>query len=205
VVYTDWNGNGLQDPDEAPLENIPVRVTAMSTVTTSRDGGFSFVNVPTGPQQVGLDTAALPVDFDPPAISSVSVELDRGSTRRVTFGLVPLGSVRGRVIHDINANGRIDPGEEPIEGAVLVLDGGARSEQVRRGAYRFDSIRSGDHVIALLKESLPEGSVITGASEVPLALTRSQLSVDIDFTVVIEQRPETRKVFPSRGGALPPR
>ncbi len=204
VVYTDWNGNATQDPDEAPLENIPVRVTAVSTVTTRRDGEFSFLNVPTGPQQVGLDTSALPVDFDPPAISAVDIELDRGATRRVSFGLIPLGSVRGRVIHDANANGRIDPGEEPIEGAVLVLDGGSRSEQVRRGAYRFDSIRSGDHVISLLKESLPEGAVITGASEVPLALNRTQLSVDIDFAVVVQKRPETRKVFPPRGGGPPP-
>ena len=47
-------------------------------------------------------------------------------------------------------NGKVDPGEEPIDGAVLVLDGGTRSEQVRRGAYRFDSIRSGDHVVSLL-------------------------------------------------------
>jgi cell division septation protein DedD len=204
IAYTDWNGNAVQEPDETPLENIPVRVTAVSTVMTRRDGEFSFLNVPAGPQQVALDTAALPVDFDPPAISSVDIELDRGTTRRVSFGLIPLGSVRGRVIHDANGNGRIDPGEEPIEGAVLVLDGGARSEQVRRGAYRFDSIRSGDHVISLLKESLPEGAVITGASQIPLALNRNQLSVDIDFAVVVQKRPETRKVFPPRGGAPPP-
>lgn len=84
------------------------------------------------------------------------------------------------------------------------MDGGARSEQVHRGTYRFDSIRSGDLVISLLKESLPEGAVITGASEVPVALNRSQLSVDIDFAVVVQKRPETRKVFPPRGGAPPP-
>ena len=71
VVYTDWNGNAVQDPDETPLENIPVRVVAVTTVMTRRDGEFSFLNVPTGPQQVGLDTSALPVDFDPPAVSSV--------------------------------------------------------------------------------------------------------------------------------------
>ena len=204
VVYTDWNGNAVQDPDEAPLENIPVRVLAVSTVMTRRDGEFSFLNVPTGPQQVGVDTSALPVDFDPPVVSSVDLELDRGATRRVSFGLLPLGSVRGRVIHDVNGNGKVDPGEDPIEGAVLVLDRGARSEQVRRGTYRFDSIRSGDHVISLLKESLPEGAVITGASEVPVALNRTQLAVDIDFAVAVQKRPETRKVFPPRGGAPPP-
>src|SRR4029453_8601598 len=204
VVYTDWNGNAVQDPDETPLENIPVRVLAVSAVMTRRDGEFSFLNVPAGPQQVGLDTSALPVDFDPPVVSSVDLELDRGATRRASFGLLPLGSVRGRVIHDINGKGKVEPGEEPMEGAVVVLDRGARSEQVRRGTYRFDSIRSGDHVISLLKESLPEGAVITGASEVPVALNRTQLSVDIDFAVVVQKRPETRKVFPPRGGAPPP-
>ena len=203
TVFTDWNANGIQEPDELPLENVAVRVAGVSSVTTRRDGEFSFLNVPAGPQEVGLDPGAVPIDFDPPAESTVSVELDRGVTRRVTFGLIPLGTVRGRVVHDANRNGRVDPGEEPVDGAVLVLDGGARSEQVRRGIYRFDSIRSGDHVVSLLRESLPEGAVITGATEVPLALRRDQLAVEVDFAVAIEKRPETRRVFPPRGGASP--
>jgi cell division septation protein DedD len=204
VVFTDWNGNGILDPGEDPLENIPVRITAVSALTTRRDGEFSFLNVPAGAQEVGLDTSAIPVDFDPPVESSVSLELDRGTTRRVTFGLIPLGSLRGRVVRDANGNGRADPGEEAIDGAILVLDRGARSEQVRRGTYRFDSIRSGDHVVALIRESLPEGAVITGATEVPVALRRDQLSLEIDFLVTIEKRPETRKVFPSKIGAPQP-
>ena len=204
TVFADWNANGTQDPDEAPIENIPVRIPSVTTVTTRRDGEFSFVNVPVGPQQVGLDTSALPLDFDPPAASMIDIELDRNTTRRVSFGLIPLGTVRGRVVRDANANGKVDPGEEPIEGAVLTLDNGSRSEEVRRGTYRFDSIRSGDHVVSIIRESLPEGAVITGASQVPLALKRDQLTVEVDFAVVIQKRPETRKVFPSRGGVPPP-
>jgi cell division septation protein DedD len=203
-VYTDWNGSATQDPDEEPLENIPVKITGSGSVTTRRDGEYAFLDVPTGPQQVGLDKAAVPIDFDPPAISAVDIELDRGSTRSVSFGLIPLGTVRGRVIRDANGNGKVDPGEEPINGAVLVLDRGSRSEEMRRGVYRFDSIRSGDHVVSLVKESLPEGAVIIGATDVPLALKRNQLTVDVDFLVTIEKRPETRKVFPSRSGAPGP-
>jgi len=99
-------------------------------------------------------------------------------TRRVSFGLIPLGSVQGRVVRDANANGCADPGEEPLDGVVLVHDGGARSEQVRRGAYRFDSIRSGDHVVSLLRESLPDGAVVTGIAQVPLSLGRDLLSAE---------------------------
>jgi cell division septation protein DedD len=202
-AYTDWNGNSTQDPDEEPLENIPIKITGVGSVTTRRDGEYAFLDVPTGPQQVGLDTAAVPIDFDPPAISALDVELDRGSTRRVSFGLIPLGTVRGRVVRDANGNGKVDPGEEPINGAILVLDRGSRSEEVRRGVYRFDSIRSGEHVVSLVRESLPEGAVITSAVEVPVALIRNQLIADVDFLVTIEKRPETRKVFPSKSG-LPP-
>jgi cell division septation protein DedD len=202
-AYADWNGNSTQDPDEEPLENIPIKITGVGSVTTRRDGEYAFLDVPTGPQQVGLDTAAVPIDFDPPAISAMDIELDRNSTRRVSFGLIPLGSVRGRVIRDANGNGRADAGEEPINGAILVLDRGSRSEEVRRGVYRFDSIRSGDHVVSLVHESLPEGAVITSAVEVPVALMRNQLTADIDFLVTVEKRPETRKVFPSKSGVAP--
>ena len=203
-VYADWNANGTQEGDEGPLQNIPVRIVAMSAVTTGRDGEFSFLNVPVGRQKVGLDTSAVPVDFDPPSESTIEIELDRGITRRLSFGLIPLGSVRGRVVRDANGNGLVDPGEEPLDDVVLVLDGGARSEQVRRGRYSFEAVRSGSHVLTLLPESLPEGARVIGVTEVPIALTRDQLSAQVDFAVVVEKRPENRRVFPSRIGAVPP-
>jgi cell division septation protein DedD len=203
-VFVDWNSNGMQERDEEPIENIPVRVTAVSSVTTRRDGEFSFVNVPAGSQQVGLDTSAVPVDFDPPAESAVTIELDRSSTRRVSFGLIPLGSVHGRVVRDANGNGVADPDEDPLDGVVLVLDAGARSEQVRRGRYRFDGIPAGNHVVTLLTESLPEGAAVTGVREVSVTLGRSQLSHQVDFVVSVERRPEMRRVFPPRIGAATP-
>ncbi|MGH9370852.1 MAG: SPOR domain-containing protein [Vicinamibacterales bacterium] len=203
-IFTDWNQNGTHDPGEEPIENIPVRMAAGSSVTTAGDGEFAFLNVPAGRQQVGLDTSAVPIDFDPPAVSSVEIELDRGATRRVSFGLIPLGSVRGRVVRDANGNGRVDAGEEPLDGAILVLDNGARSEQVRKGVYRFDAVRSGEHVVALVRESLPEGAVIAGAPQMSLALTRGQLTAEIDFLVAVEKRPENRRVFPSRIGTPAP-
>jgi hypothetical protein len=189
-AYTDWNGNSTQDPDEEPLENIPVRITGVGSVTTRRDGEYAFLDVPTGPQQVGLDTAAVPIDFDPPAISAIDIELDRGSTRRVSFGLIPLGSVHGRVIRDANGNGKVDPGEEPVNGAVLVLDRGSRSEEVRRGPIDSTRFAAAITWLSLVRESLPEGAVITSATEVPVALKRHQLTADIDFLVIIEKRPE---------------
>jgi cell division septation protein DedD len=200
LVFADWNANGIQDAGEDALEGIPMRLGAGHSAT-GHDGHFAFVNVPVGTRSIGLDTGALPIDFDAPLISQIQIDLSRGDVKRVNFGLVPLGSIEGRIVRDANGNGRADQNEESIEGAVVVLDGGARSEQARTGRYRFEAVRAGAHLVKLLIESLPEGAVITGESEVPATLSRGALSADVSFVVSVEKRPEIRRVFPSRGGA----
>jgi cell division septation protein DedD len=198
-VFADWNANGLPDPGENAVEGIPLRLGGSGS-TTGRDGQFSFLNVPVGMREVGLDTGALPIDFDPPAVTRVDIELSRGDTRRVAFGLIPLGSIEGRIVRDANRNGIADPDEEPLDGAVVILDGGARSELARGGRYRFDAVRSGAHVVKLLVDSLPEGAVIAGDPEVPAVLTRGSMAAGVSFLVSVEKRPEIRRVFPPRAG-----
>lgn len=201
-VFADWNANGALDPDEGPLQGIPVRVSAVADAMTGANGQFTFLSVPAGAQEVGLDTAALPIDFDAPPQPSVRVELARGETERVAFGLVPLGSIAGRVVRDANANAAADPGEESIDGAIVILDGGARSEQTRRGRFKFDAVRSGEHTVQLLVESLGEGAKTTGPATLRVPLTREQLAAEVTFLVSIEKRPEIRRVFPSKVGAV---
>jgi cell division septation protein DedD len=199
-VFADWNGSGEFDPGDEMLPGIPVVLGAGNVATTGRDGQFTFLNVPTGPRQVGLDLAALPIDFDPPPEPRVDLHLSRGGTHRVAFPLTPLGTVVGRVFRDANGNGRLDDGDEPMDGAVIVLDGGARSERAREGRFRFDAVRSGPRTVRLLIESLPDGASISGDAERATALTRDRMIIEVDFLVAVEQRPEIRRVFPSRSG-----
>lgn len=202
-VFADWNANGQPDPGEDVLAGIPVALGGIAAVTTGRDGQFSFLNVPVGLQQVRLDLNALPVDFDAAAGTDVSLEISRGETRRVSFGLLPLGTIRGRVFEDANRNGELDAGDTPVENAVAILDGGQRSELARKGQFRFDAVRAGDHRLELLKESLPEGAAITGEPERAAAITREAPQIEFLFLVTIDKRPEVRKVFPARGGGAP--
>jgi cell division septation protein DedD len=117
--------------------------------------------------------------------------------------LIPLGAIAGRVWRDSNANGQIDPTDEPIDDAVVVLDAGARSERARKGRYRFDAVRSGEHTLELLTDSLPEGSTIVSAPQVTVALVRDHLSAEVEYLIKTDKRPEVRKVFPPRGGGPP--
>jgi hypothetical protein len=198
MVYSDWNSNGVQDPEDQPLENIPVRLMNLGHATTSRAGEFAFINVPIGMQQVGIDLSSLPVDFDPPPVPQVQLSLGRGETKRLAFGLVPLGTVAGRVVRDANGNGTADAGDQPIDGPIVVLNAGARSEQARRGQFRFDAVRSGEHTLELLAESLPPGSEILGDPRVKVAIGREALVSETTFVVNVGERPEIRRVFAGR-------
>ena len=198
-VFADWDADGVPDVDEGPIEGIPI-VLGNTSTKTSAGGDFTFTNVPSGGQRVQVDLAALPVDFDPPTVPALDLDLTRNETRRVAFGLVPLGAVSGRVLRDANANNVIDAADEPVDDAVLVLDAGQRSEQVRKGQFRFDAVRSGRHTLELLLESLPEGATILGERTVEVGITRERQASRVDFLVRIDKRPEIRKTFPARGG-----
>lgn len=205
LVFADWNANGQRDPGEGPLENIPIRLANLGHTTTSGTGEFAFTNVPIGMQQVGIDLQSLPVDFDAPAVPQVQIQLGRGDRKRLAFGLVPLGSISGRVVRDANGNGQADANEKPLDGAVVVLDNGARSEQVRGGRFRFEAVPAGEHTLQILVESLPEGAAIVGAASVRALLGRDALAAELDFVVDVQQRPEIRRVFPPGGTPEHPR
>ena len=135
--------------------------------TTGRDGQFSFLNVPVGTRDVGLDTGSLPVDFDPPAIAQFEVDITRGDTRRISFGLLPLGSIHGRVIRDANGNGKADPARtqsmERSWCSMAACDPSRRERRalpVRRGPKRRALVK-------LLIDSLPEGALIAGRRRCP--------------------------------------
>lgn len=84
---------------------------------------------------------------------------------------------------------------------MLVLDGGLRSEPVRKGRFRFEAVRSGSHALELLAESLPDGASILTDRLVTVTLGRERLSTTVDFLVKVEKRPEVRRVFPPKGGS----
>ena len=198
-VFADWNGDGLPEPGEDAIGGIPVRLGSSSKVTTSGEGQFSFVNVPIGEQEVGLDLTAVPVDYDAPAAPDLIVRIARGETRRVALALVPLGTIAGRVVEDANKNGQLDPGDPVIDNVIVVVDGGARSELVHDGAFTFSAVRAGAHTVELLKESLPDGAAAIGVTEVDTAITHDNPKVDVVFLIQLDKRPEIKKVF--KGGS----
>ena len=91
-VYLDVNNNGIKDPPERALPNVPVTLsgTVSWTVTTAADGSYRFADLPAGQYAV---TAAQPLAF-----------LDG----RETPGTPRMGSVRDNQFYGIELPAGID-------------------------------------------------------------------------------------------------
>jgi hypothetical protein len=110
----------------------------------------------------------------------------------------PLGAFGGLVYQDVDGDGQLGKADRPIDGAVLVIDDGIRTEVTRGGRFAFDSVRIGPHTVSLLIASLPDGAQVAGATVAEVELRRGQHAKDVVFLVKVEKRPEVRKVFPAK-------
>ena len=144
---------------------------------------------------------ALPVDFDPPAAADLVLELSRGETRRVA---VRTGAARRHTRTRRRGCRIATVGPilmKPVSKARCSHSTADRDRSSRaKVAFHFDAVRSGDHRVELLKESLPEGAIVAGGNDRTVSITREHPQNDLTYLVVIEKRPEVRKVFPPRIG-----
>ena len=105
---------------------------------------------------------SLPVDFDTPAGATRPCRAPRGETRRLAFGLMPLGTVGGRVVRDQRQrSGR--RGRRRRDGSSAQSRRRSRDRN-RSATANSDSTRSAAAGIqsSCLPQSLPEGGRIVG-------------------------------------------
>ena len=198
TVFVDWNDNGEPDADEEAVSGVALRIPGVASVVTGGDGRFVASGVPAGEQRVALQLDSVPADYDPPAEAERVVTVARNQVASVAFGMLPLGSFSGIVYQDVDGDGQLGPADTPINGAVLVMDDGSRTEITREGRFRFDPVRMGKHTVNLLVASLPDGSQVTGSPAAEIELSRGEHARSVVFLVKVEKRPEIRKVFPPK-------
>lgn len=147
-VWLDSNDNGIQEPNEAGLDEVVVQLTTLSgtvvaTTTTDIDGSYSFTGLPAGLYRVKINTPPTSA-----AVSSANTDIadnnqpgdDNGSQNgpgapaksplitlsygeqdlTIGFGFVPTVGVGDFVFVDNNGNGTGDDGEG-VSGVTLRL------------------------------------------------------------------------------------
>ena len=161
VVFTDTNGNGIQDLGEQGIPNIDVVLTDVNgiprTAQTNATGQYTFLNIPAGTASLDVITS----DPDFPAQHVQTAGTDPSSVTVISGGTVangnpanagkdgyqPQGDVSGVVFTDTNGNGVRDSGEAGIPNITVTLTdpfGVARSSTTgSNGTYSFSGVPAG--------------------------------------------------------------
>ncbi|MFD9702102.1 SdrD B-like domain-containing protein [Lentzea sp. NPDC059081] len=171
-VWSDTNGNGVQDPGEPGLPGVTVKLSNGATTTTDADGKYLFgglddgtysvcFTLPAGyafsPKDAGGDDAK---DSDADGASGCTATTTVGPGKRqdltLDAGMVPPSNRIGDYVWaDTNRNGVQDAGEPAIAGVTVNLSNGATTTTDANGKYLFDKLPDGTYTVCFDVANLP--------------------------------------------------
>lgn len=185
LVWLDVDGNGAMTPDpgEPGLSGVPVTLVwdnptgaADLTITTTTDsaGAYLFSNLPAG--DYTIDLAGLPGGLDPSFDPDGGDDLTSDTTLGVgssdlaqDFPFVGTGSIGDTVWHDSNADGVLDPAEDPLPGIAVRPSAAPHPTRIRRTTAtrmqpRFRSHSSRSRRLAKAEFAMAPSSPTSSAS-----------------------------------------
>ena len=198
VIFTDTNGDGVQQAGEPGISGAIVTITPVGggapvTVTTDSSGNYSAPNLPLGDYTISTGTpsnTALTTANNP---QTVNVTSSGGVATPIGFKPVTSGGINGKVFNDINGNGILEAGEAGLSSATVALfevkldgtpdltkplkDAGGKPITAitdANGNYSFPSIPTGPVAIVVTN---PSGKVLTTANNPQVVTVPSGASV----------------------------
>jgi len=192
TVFSDRNGNGIQDNDEPGIPNVVLTLTlpgsdgnTTQTTTTNSNGNYNFNNLPAGDYKV---TVTPPADF--PQITTgnpqINVSLQAGqSVTSVDFGLRrPTGSIGDFVFNDKNNDSVPNSGDIGLPNVKLTLKN-ANGQIVdttttdSNGNYLFTNVPLGKYTVEVTQ---PNDFSPTTKTSLSVTLTEAEPdNKNVDF------------------------
>lgn len=195
-VYQDVNLNGQFDPGiDPPQANVKVRVDGNRYVVTGSDGNYRIDNVHRGDHAVYLDLLSVRADLT--LLDGVKQDVSLVSARDsvVDFRLVRTGRISGVIWLDLNVNGRIDEGEQPLADVRVVTGSGRDTLTDVNGYFLIGDLPPGEHVILVDESTLPDQTRSVRGSLLVKVLAGNEIA-DVVFPVTATP-PEVKR-FPGK-------
>jgi len=191
--FNDLNANGINEPTEPIVANWPIYLDLNNngapdpnepSTLTNLQGNFTFINLPQGtylvrevPQPGFRQTTPNP--------TPITVGNGTNATNLSFGNVLVTGTISGIKFNDVNANGRLDPGEPPIANSPIYIDlnnnsldpGEASTLSDVQGNYSFRNVPVGSYVV---REVPPPGFILTTPPTVVVVSAEVRAS-SIDF------------------------
>ncbi len=166
TVFSDTDGDGLQDATERGIADTSITLDGAITTTTDLYGRYSFTTTAPG---VHVVQESDPDHYMSTTPNEVHIDVAVGHGYLLDFGDAPAGSgfvpVFGTVFSDDNGDGTYDRDEIGIPGATVTLDGAPGVISGPYGGYVLSTTATGSHTVT---ETDLDGYLSTTPNEVPI-------------------------------------
>lgn len=150
-VWMDENGDGVRQPGEAAMPDVPLTAgNAFIDAATDKAGRGAIDGLePFRPVMIGIDAGSLPDPYVQPAVPGVVVTPRPGVATRVLLPMAAAGEIEGVLRRD---------GGNPIEGLGIELvdaEGRVRATTITEfdGYFLFEGVAYGRYILRLGKAS----------------------------------------------------
>jgi uncharacterized repeat protein (TIGR01451 family) len=204
-VWSDLNGDGVQDPGEPGLATVGVTLrldadnngsfeTVVGSTSTDGSGIYSFGNLAPGSYQVDVDGASAPPGSTLTTPDPIAVTLTEGlDVTDADFGFQPpappAGQIGDTVFSDTDGDGVQDAVEPGLGGVLVTLlqdtdNNGTFETTVTStitsgaGTYLFTGLPAGSYRVDVTS---PSGQTPTTPVTQTVALADNEVRLDVDF------------------------
>ena len=183
-AYLDENYNGVMDEGERKLEDIPMRLGNMMSVS-DEEGFYIFKPYFNDTYFLNFDYRNLIADYTP-VTEEIMVRVKDNQNIMQNFGVTINGTISGNVFIDKNANGVKDENDEYLMWAGMeIVDLNKKDYTDQTGEFYFQNVPLGFHELILLEESLPKGTKPLNGYKQEIFITEDQLDYqDINIPIV---------------------
>jgi len=154
-VFYDLDADGVRDVDEGGVEDVVLNAPGDKSDVTNRDGYYVIKGIVGKKASVSIDLNSIPRNYILTTPSLYEFSVSHGATKKFDFGVATRTDIVGFVFVDFNGNSRFDRGDEPIKGAVIVLDGKQESPTDDGGQFQFRKLSAGTHELTIDLKTIP--------------------------------------------------
>lgn len=182
-LFLDANGDGLFQEDEKPLAGVILKLDGTKlALRTDADGYYTIANLPTGSFRINVDEKQLPLGLIRESAYIRYATVGDGQITEYDIPMIKSGQIRGRVFIDDNDNGKLDRGEQGLEGVTIKLNpGDLTTVSSAFGQYAFDELSPGGYKFKIIDSDLVEQWSI-------------RVAVDADRVIVDTEDKSLRKI-----------
>ena len=199
LIFDDLDLDGTLSTNEHGVRFVTMILDGERRTQVDSTGRFAFTNVPVGRHRIEIELTSVPALYSVGSRVSAVVEVARRESAVVSFPLVRLGKVAGRVdVIDRTTAPPTDGGAPRVRpGTNLIIQLNGRSKVTMTdadGEFEFTGLPTGEYRLEIDPHSLPRFWTVSSEKQLLISLEPGEKVAGLRF-VVDANPPELRRVL----------